>query len=189
VKQVVSLLNKETRQNSHRETNKNTPTTSIQENPQKIESPVEAKQLDHLDVEKTMNNSNILQLLESFQKIRAEEQRLVELKQQELIKQQNLQDTLIKEMEKMKASIANLTSEIPDLQKKTQKLGEALGIDASNEDPLPKMNSPTPITKEDENLPGCVGLANCSKPEKCNSYDSCIKNYVAAEIRNEIPRL
>jgi len=82
-----------------------------------------------------------------------------------------------------------LASEIPELENKTQKLGDALGMDNFNEDLLPKMDSPLPVTKEDEALPDCVGLINCSKPEKCLNYDSCLKNYVAAEIRNEIPRL
>jgi len=186
---MVSLLAKDKSQNIHREANKITSIPSEQENTQKLKSPTEITQVDYLDAAKTVNNSDILQLLDSFQKMRAEEQRLVELKQQILTKQHDLEDTLVKEMEKMKATIANLTSEIPDLEKKTQKLGEALGIDNSSEDQSPKMNSPTPTTKGGENLPDCVGLINCSKPEKCNNYDSCIKNYVAAEIRNEVPRL
>ena len=188
MKQVVSLI-KEPRQNPHKEANKTTPIPSNQENAQKPKSPEEAKQLDHPDVEKNMNNSDILQLLESYQKMKAEEQRLVEQKQQLLTKQQNLQEALVKEMEKKKATITNLTTEIPELQKKTQKLQEALGIDNGSEDQLLKMNSTMPVTKGDEALPDCVGLINCSKPEKCNRYDSCIKNYVAAEIRNEVPRL
>jgi hypothetical protein len=91
-------------------------------------------------------------------------------------------------MEKMKTTIANLSSEIPELQNKTQKLGEALGVNNSNQDLLPKTNSQTPITKGIETLPDCVGLINCSKPEKCQNYDSCLKNYVAAEIRNEVSK-
>lgn len=189
MKQVVSLMVKDARQNSHKEANKAASVPSEQENAPKLKSPAEAKQLDHQDVEKTMNNSDILQLLESFQKMRAEEQRLVELKQQILVKQNDLQSILVKEMEKMKASIANLNSEIPDLQKKTQKLGEALGVDKCSEDSLSKVNAAVPSTKEDEDHPDCIGLINCPKPEKCDSYDACVKNYVAAEIRNEVPRL
>jgi len=138
VKSVRSLLIKDPHPNSDREANKVASIPSEQENTQKLKSPEEAKQLDDLHVAETTNNSDILQLLESFQKMRAEEQRLVELKQQILIKQQDLQNTLIKEMEKMKAKIANLASEIPDLQNKTQKLGEALSIDNSSEDLLPR---------------------------------------------------
>lgn len=190
MKQVVSLIVKDPpRPNSHREANKIASIPSEQENTQKLKSPQEAEQPDYLQTAKTVNNSDMFQLLESLQKMRAEEKRLLELKQQILTKQRDLKDALVKEMEKMKASIADLTSEIPDLESKTQKLGEALGIDSCNKDVLPKMNIPTPITKDDEDLPECVGLMNCSKPEKCPNYDSCVKNYVTAEIRNEIPRL
>ena len=186
-----SPLIRDPRPESYREANKTAsiPIPSVQENAHNLKSPEEAKQLDHLDAAKTVNNSDILQLLESFQKMRAEEQRLVEQKQQLLTKQQNLQNTLVKEMEKMKATITNLTTEIPELEKKTQKLGEALGIDSGSEDPLLKANSSTPVIKGDEALPDCAGLINCSKPEKCDNYDSCLKNYIAAEIRNEVPRL
>jgi predicted ribosome quality control (RQC) complex YloA/Tae2 family protein len=181
------LLVKDLRSDSDLEANITTSTPSGQENAQKLKSPGEAKQLDYLQGVKKMDNSDILQLLESFQKMRAEEQRLVELKQKILAKQYDLQNALAKEMEKMKAKIANLASEIPELENKTHKLGEALGMDNYSEDQLPKMDSPSPITKEV--LPDCVGLINCAKPEKCLNYDSCLKNYVAAEIRNEIPRL
>ena len=89
----------------------------------------------------------------------------------------------------MKATIANLTVEIPELENKTHKIGEALGINNYNEDATPKTNSSPPNTKGDEALPDCVGLVNCSKPEKCDNYDSCIRNYVVAEMRNEVLRL
>ena len=124
---MVSLLNKDPHQ--HREANKTVTIPNEQENTQKLKSPQETKQLDHLEVEETMNNPDTLQLLESYQKMKAEEQRLIEQKQQILAKQQDLQNTLLKEIEKMKAKIANLSSEIPELENKTQKLGEALGID------------------------------------------------------------
>jgi hypothetical protein len=184
-----SLLTKDPRPKSDREVNIITSIPSEQEDAQKLKSPSEANQPNDLHDPKTMNSHDTVQLLESFQKMKAEEQRLVELKQKILAKQYDLQNALAKEMEKMKAKIANLASEIPELENKTQKLGDALGMDNFNEDLLPKMDSPLPVTKEDEALPDCVGLINCSKPEKCLNYDSCLKNYVAAEIRNEIPRL
>jgi hypothetical protein len=129
---MVSLLNKESRQNTHREATITTSIPSEQENTQKTKSPEEAKQQDYLNDTETIHNSDTLQLLESYQKMKAEEQRLIEQKQQILTKQQDLQNTLLKEMEKMKTTIANLTSEIPDLQNKTQKLEEAIGIDNCN---------------------------------------------------------
>ena len=162
---------------------------SEHENAQKLKSTGETKQQESLHVVKTENDSDILQLLESFQKMKAEEQRLVDLKAQILVKQRALQDTLVREMEKMKVSIAGLSSEIPDLETKTRKLGEALGVGNGGEEELvSKLHSSNPVPEEDEDLPDCVGLINCSKPEKCDSYDSCLKNYVAAEMRNEVPR-
>ena len=129
---MVSLLAKDPHQNPHRETNKTPSNPNEQENAQKLKSPPEVKQPDYLQIAQTTGNSDTLQLLESYQKMKAEEQRLIELKQQILTKQQDLQNTLLKEMDKMKATIANLNSEIPELENKTQKLGEALGIDNRN---------------------------------------------------------
>ena len=87
------------------------------------------EQIDNLQFDKLPNNSDVLELLNSFQEMRAEEQRLLEIKQQLLAQQHGLQNKLIKEIEKKKATIADLTSEIPDLQKKTKQLGDALGIE------------------------------------------------------------
>ena len=90
----------------------------------------EDEQENDLQLDNLRNNSDTLELLTSFQKMKSEEQRLLELKQQILSKQRDLQNKLEKEIEKMKATISNLTSEIPDLQNKTKQLGEALGIDS-----------------------------------------------------------
>ena len=129
---MVSLLAKDPHQNPHRETNKTASVPSELENAQKLKLPTEVKQPDFLQDAKNIGNSDTLQLLDSYQKMKAEEQRLIEQKQQILTKQQDLQNTLLKEIEKMKTKIANLTSEIPELQNKTQKLQETLGIDNSN---------------------------------------------------------
>lgn len=126
---MVSLLAKDPHQNPHRETNKTVSIPNELENAQKLKSPTGVKQPDYIQVVQTTGNSDTLQLLDSYQKMKAEEQRLIELKQQILTRQQDLQNTLLKEIEKMKATIANLNSEIPELENKTQKLGEALGID------------------------------------------------------------
>ena len=143
---MVSLRVKEQHPNTIGEERIMVSLSNEQENAQKLKSS-ESKQIDNLSVAKTVNNSDITQLLDSYQKMRAEEQRLAELKQQILTRQQDLQNTLVMEMEKMKVSIAGLSSEIPDLESKTRKLGEALGIENRNEDELAKTNSSTPVTK------------------------------------------
>lgn len=184
-----SLLAKEQHGDSYGEENIVASIPNDQEAAQKFKLSGGAKQLDNVNVAETVNNSETLQLLQSFQKMREEEQRLIEQKQHLLTKQFNLQSALVKQMEKMKASIVNLNSEIPELENKIQKLEETLGLPNGTEAQLPNMNSRLSIPEGDEALPDCVGLINCSKPEKCLNYDSCLKNYVAAEIRNEIPRL
>jgi TRAP-type mannitol/chloroaromatic compound transport system substrate-binding protein len=101
---------------------------STQEIPQESKLQKQIEQIDYpenIDLQK----APISELLESYQKMKAEEQRLLDIKQEILTKQQDLQSELAKEIEKKKMAIANLISEIPSLQNKTQKLGEALGID------------------------------------------------------------
>jgi len=127
VKYVRSIL--KTNKDSHSEVNIISSIQSEQENPQGSKAPEETEQMDDLQFDKLPNSSDVLELLNSFQKMRTEEQRLLEIKQQLLAQQHGLQNKLIKEIEKKKATIANLTSEIPDLQKRTQKLGDALGVD------------------------------------------------------------
>lgn len=120
-----SLLVKE----QHREENIITSIPNEPENTEKPKSPGEAKQPSNLQPAKMTNNPDATELLESYQNMKAEEQRLIEQKQQLLMKQRDFQSALVKEMEKMKATIANLNSEIPELENKTRKLGEALGKD------------------------------------------------------------
>jgi TRAP-type mannitol/chloroaromatic compound transport system substrate-binding protein len=101
---------------------------STQEIPQESKLQKQIEQIDYpenIDLQK----APISELLESYQKMKAEEQRLLDIKQEILTKQKDLQSELAKEIEKKKMAIANLISEIPSLQNKTQKLGEALGID------------------------------------------------------------
>lgn len=184
-----SLLAKEQHGDSYGEETIVASIANDQEAAQKLKLSGGAKQLDSVNVAETVGNSEILQLLQSFQKMREEEQRLIEQKQHLLTKQLDLQSALVKQMEKMKASIVTLNSEIPELENKILKLEEALGLPNGAEAQLPKISPHLSIPEGDEVLPDCIGLINCSKPEKCLNYDSCLKNYVAAEIRNEIPRL
>jgi len=67
-------------------------------------------------------------LLESFQKVNAEELKLLEIKQNLLKTQKDLQNSLVNEIDKKKKTIANLTIEISILQKTCGQLSRALGI-------------------------------------------------------------
>ena len=91
-----------------------------------------SEEIEHLidsGSDKMPEDAKIVDLLATFNKMKTEEQRLLGLKHQMLTQQNELQNTLIKEIEKKKAAIATLVSEIPDLQKENQKLGELLSID------------------------------------------------------------
>jgi hypothetical protein len=77
-------------------------------------------------------DANTLELLESLQKVNAEEQKLLEIKQNLLQTQKTLQNSLVNEIDKKKKTIANLVSEIPTLQNKCEQIGQALGIDIYN---------------------------------------------------------
>jgi len=78
------------------------------------------------------DDTDSLDLLESLQKVNAEEQKLLEIKQNLLKTQKDLQNSLVNEIDKKKKTIANLVSEIPTLQNKCEQLGQALGIDIYN---------------------------------------------------------
>ncbi len=101
-----------------------------QEDFQEPNNPTDFKQADNPKLEKLSSESDVSELLASLQKMRLEEQRLLETKQQLLSKQNDLRNKLLREIEKTKNAIANLTSELPDLQNKTKLLGEALNISA-----------------------------------------------------------
>ena len=91
-----------------------------------------SEEIEHLidsGSDKMPEDAKIVDLLATFNKMKTEEQRLLGLKHQMLTQKNELQNTLIKEIEKKKAAIATLVSEIPDLQRENQKLGELLGID------------------------------------------------------------
>ena len=97
-----------------------------------LPAPQETKQIDDLQISESPNSSNDLDLLASLQKMKTEEQALIEQKQRLVAIEQSLHNKLVKEMERKKATIANLISEITDLQNRIKQLGEALGIDINN---------------------------------------------------------
>ena len=158
--------------------------------PQKPETQQTTERSQEIKPAQIVESSNSiydLDLVTYLQKMKTEEQALLEQKQQLVATEQNLHNKLVEEIEDKKATIANLKSEITDLQNRTKQLGEALGIDSYNETQILKINSPILVdTKVKQDLPHCVGLLNCSKPEKCRNYDSCLQEYMSAEIRNDI---
>ena len=80
-------------------------------------------------VEEGLSAPDVLDLTASFQKMRTEEQGLLETRQALLKTHQDLQSKLIKEMDKKKRVIDELKLEIPDIQKRCKRLGQLLGVD------------------------------------------------------------
>jgi hypothetical protein len=97
-----------------------------------LRAPQVAKLIDTLQIAESPNSINDLDLLTSLQKMKTEEQALLEQKQRLVATEQNLHNKLVKEIERKKTTIANLTSEITDLQNRTKQLEEALDIDIYN---------------------------------------------------------
>jgi len=91
-----------------------------------------SQQIGALQIAESPNSINDLDLLASLQKMKTEEQALLEQKQRLVATEQNLHNKLVKEIERKRATIANLILEITDLQNRTKQLGEALGIDINN---------------------------------------------------------
>ena len=69
-----------------------------------------------------------MDLLASFQKMRREEQELLEIKQGLLVTQQDLQGQLIKEIDRKRVAIDKLKSEIQTLENRCKEMAQAAGI-------------------------------------------------------------
>jgi len=85
--------------------------------------------VDRSRVKESPVTPNLLDLSESFQKMRTEEQELLETKQALLKAQQDLKSKLVEEIDKKKKAIDELKLEIPDIQNRCRRLGRMLGVD------------------------------------------------------------
>ncbi len=104
--------------------------TQNPEEPQTTDLP---KQIDPSQIiAEPLNTPDDLDLLASFQKMKREEEELLEQKQGLLTKAQGLQSKLTEEIEKKKTAIKDLKSEIPGLQNKCKELAQALGIPSTS---------------------------------------------------------
>jgi hypothetical protein len=90
----------------------------------------QSQQIDDLQISESPNSSNDLDLLASLQKMKTEEQALLEQKQRLVTTEQNLHNKLIKEMERKKIAIKNLKTEILDHINTCEELSQGLGVPA-----------------------------------------------------------
>jgi vacuolar-type H+-ATPase subunit I/STV1 len=84
------------------------------------------KQIESPQVAEPSNAPNALDLFGSFQKMKTEEQELLEQKQELLTTIQALHDKLTEEINKEKTVVNNLKTEIADLQNRCKKLAQTL---------------------------------------------------------------
>ena len=79
-------------------------------------------------IERATNAPDVLDLVASFQKMRTEEQELLEARKDLSSRERDLQDKLAKEIEKKKIAIDVLKSEIQNLENRCKEMAQALGI-------------------------------------------------------------
>jgi hypothetical protein len=116
------------------ESDKITSSAKVETMPQKLEAPQTtglSQQIDWPQFQDSPNSISDLDLLVSLQKLKTEEQELLEQKQRLLTTEQNLHSKLVKEIDKKKTAINNLKSEIPDLLDRCKELAQTLGVPAS----------------------------------------------------------
>ena len=114
------------------ETNKITLVQNKQNMPQVSKTPETTYKVESPRVAGILSAPEALDLLTSFQKMRTEEQELLETKQGLLETQKDLKNKLVKEMDKKKRTIEELKSEIPAIQNRCKRLGQLLGVDIYN---------------------------------------------------------
>jgi hypothetical protein len=92
-----------------------------------LQEPEGTKQTETVQTADSSNSISDLDLLASLQKMRAEEQVLLEQKQRLLATQQDLYDRLFKEMDRKKSEINSLMAETQDLENTCNELSKMLG--------------------------------------------------------------
>ncbi len=111
------------------ESDKITLISKVNTMPQKLETPQttdRSQQIDYPQFQESSNSINDLDLLPSLQRMKAEEQQLLENKQLLLVEEQNLRSKIVKEIDKKKTAINNLKTEISDLLNRCKELSQAL---------------------------------------------------------------
>jgi hypothetical protein len=122
------MLNKQNHASVILELEKMHSSFEVNQEHESLQKPEGTKQIDPLQFQDSPNSINDLDLLASLQKLKTEEQELLEQKQRLLATEQNLHSKLVKEIDKRKTAINNLKSEIPDLLNRCKELAQALEV-------------------------------------------------------------
>jgi hypothetical protein len=99
---------------------------AIPQKPETSSTTDQSQQIDYPQFKEPSNSINDLDLVASLQKMKTEEQALLEQKQRLLATEQNLHTKLVKEMDKKKTNINALRTEIIDRINRCDKLSQAL---------------------------------------------------------------
>ena len=104
------------------------PKLEATEVPEAVQPTEESGQVKSPQIEDSAIPPEILELLASFQKMRTEEQELLETKEDLLTRKRDLQCKLVKEIDRKKVAIDVLKSEIQNLENACKEMAQALGI-------------------------------------------------------------
>jgi hypothetical protein len=88
---------------------------------------LDASKKDSPLIEESTNAPEVVDLLASFQKMRTEEQELLEIKEDLLARERDLQSKLVKEIDKKKVAIDVLKSEVQNLENRCKEMAQVLG--------------------------------------------------------------
>ncbi|HUK84809.1 MAG TPA: hypothetical protein VLU95_02995 [Candidatus Acidoferrum sp.] len=117
------------------ESNKKLSTSNVEKPSQKneeLQTTDQAQKLQRPQITKSPEAEDNLNLLASLQKIKSEEKELQEQRQRLQTKEKSLQGKVVEEIEKKRADLDDLKSEISDIQGRCKELSQALGVSTTD---------------------------------------------------------
>jgi len=122
------MLTKKINRAAIRKLEKMHPKFAVAKPPEPVQPAEELGRVISPQIEKATRAPDVLDLVASFQKMRTEEQELLEAREDLSARERDLQDKLAKEIEKKKIAIDVLKSEIQNLENRCKEMAQALGI-------------------------------------------------------------
>ena len=117
------------------ESNKKLSTSNVEKPSQKneeLQTTDQTQKLQRPQITKSPEAEDNLNLLASLQKIKTEEKELQEQRQKLQTKEKSLQSKVVEEIEKKRADLDGLKSEISDIQGRCKELSQALGVSTTD---------------------------------------------------------
>lgn len=120
------MLNKQNHESVILELEKMHSNFEVTQENESLQTPERTEQIETQQIAEPPNVISDLDLLASLQRMKTEEQQLLENKQRLLAEEQNLHNKLVKEIDKKKTAINNLKLEMSDLINRCKELSQAL---------------------------------------------------------------